>query len=384
MKLAARGAGAGTDRAEIVLFLSDLSGGGAERVMVALANGFATRGRSVDLVLARARGPYLDEIAPQVQVFDLEAGSSIRALPALIEYLRARRPSALLTTLHHTGIVALMAKWLAGSSVRVYLREANTLSAVRPRTFRGRMLIVAARHSYLLADGVVAVSDGVADDLRHQLPGRARRLITIYNPVVGSDLQNKSRCSAGHPWLTDSRYRVVLAAGRLTAQKDFSTLVRAFGMLCDPDLRLVILGEGEERGQLQSLIDSLHLTERVDMPGYVNNPFAYMARASLFVLSSRWEGMPSVLIQAMACGCPVVSTDCPSGPAEVLSEGELGELVAVGDATALAKAMERQLGASIDRRLLIERASEFSVEASVDAYLELLQQDKPRERRGSE
>lgn len=357
-------------QAEIALFLGQLSGGGAERVIVTLANGFVRRGHSVDLVLANLGGPYLEDVDPLVRVVDLDARSTLRALPALTGYLRDARPQVMLTTLHHTAIAVLLARRLAGSSVRVYLREANTLSAMRPSTIRGRLLLAAARHVYRAADGAIAVSEGVANDLREfDTPGRVH---TIYNPVVGPELRRKSQSRVGHRWLEDRRSRVVLAAGRLTEQKDFGTLIDAFAMLEDPHLKLIILGEGRERAALQNLIESLGLKDRVDMPGFVANPFAYMSRASLFVLSSRWEGMPGVLIQAMACGCPVVSTDCPSGPAEVLRGGELGGLVPVGDAAALAAAMDQRLANPGNRNALVERAADFSEDASVEAYLDLL------------
>ncbi|HEX7003912.1 MAG TPA: glycosyltransferase [Trueperaceae bacterium] len=353
----------------IAIFLGELSGGGAEKVMVTLANGIARRGHRVDLVLAVRRGPFLADVAPGVDCVDLEAGGTLRALPRLVTYLRRRRPEAVLTTLHHTSLIALWAKWLAGSQARLYMREANTPSAEQPATPRGRLLSRAARYAYPAADGVIAVSEGVAEDLRRLVPRCATRLNTIYNPVVGPELFSKSRCRAEHRWFEEAGMRVILAAGRLTVQKDFATLIRAFATLQDPDLRLLILGEGEERERLQELVAALRLTERVELPGFVSNPYAYMARASLFVLSSRWEGMPGVLIQAMACGCPVVSTDCPSGPSEVLNREEL---VPVGDHAALARAMERRLAAPAQRASVAERVARFSEEESIDAYLALL------------
>ena len=363
-------------RCPISLFLGELSGGGAERVMVTLANGFAKRGQAVDLVLATLRGPYLADVEPTVRIVDLGAGSTSRALPGLVRYLRSERPRVMLTTLHHTAIAVLLAKRLARSPVEVYLREANDLRAMRPATVTGRLLVRGVEFAYRAADGAIAVSDGVAEGLAHRVPAVAGRITTIYNPVVGPDLLERSRCPVEHRWFGDGS-RVVLAAGRLNRQKDFSTLIRAFRMLDDADLKLLILGEGEERPKLEELVEASGLSERVELPGFVSNPFAYMAGASLFVLSSRWEGMPGVLIQAMACGCPVVSTDCPSGPAEVLCGGRFGELVPVGDVLALARAMKRRLSEPVDTRGLIQRASDFSEDASIDAYLALLLDGQP-------
>ncbi|HYP53040.1 MAG TPA: glycosyltransferase, partial [Pyrinomonadaceae bacterium] len=168
--------------------------------------------------------------------------------------------------------------------------------------------------------------------------------------------------------------RVLLAVGRLTEQTDFPMLLRAFRMLRDrrSDARLMIAGEGEGRARLEALIGELNLTDDVALPGFVTNPYALMSRAAAFVLSSRWEGLPTVLIEALACGCPVVATDCPSGPREILNGGDYGALVPVGDAAALCDAMSRVLEARPRAALLKEHAARYSVERAAGRYLELL------------
>src|SRR4051794_39910981 len=233
------------------------------------------------------------------------------------------------------------------------------------------------RRAYGQADAVVAVSDGVADALARVTGLPRGRIRTVHNPVVGPELEALSREPVAHPWLAPGEPPVVLSAARLTEQKDLPTLLRAFARLrAGRTARLLILGDlpTPERtaariGELRGLAERLGVGADVDLPGYVANPYAYMARARLFVLSSAWEGFGNVLVEAMACGCPVVSTDCPSGPAEILDGGRYGPLVPVGDDAALAAAMGRVLAASPDPATLRARAAEFTVERATDDYL---------------
>ena len=342
--------------------------------MVHLAQGFAARGFRVDLVLARARGPYLKEVPSSVRVVDLGARSVLRSLPKLRRYLRAARPAVLLTTLEDASLVALWAKRLAGVPTRVVVRQAVTPSFRNPVNWRDRVTPHLVRACYGWADGLVAVSGGVADDLARVTGLSPERITTIYNPVVTAGLHQQASAPVPHPWFTPGAPGVVLGAGRLDKQKDFETLVRAFERVRRRRaVRLMILGEGEERGRLEALTQELGLGEEVALPGFVDNPFAYMARAALFVLSSRWEGLPGVLIQAMACGCPVVSTDCPSGPREVLQGGALGPLVPVGDAVGLSRAMLDTLDdPPASRSTLRAQAQRFSAEKVIPQYLSVM------------
>jgi glycosyltransferase involved in cell wall biosynthesis len=229
------------------------------------------------------------------------------------------------------------------------------------------------RRFYPWADAVVAVSDGVAADTAEvaRIPRDAIR--TIYNPADVDDIARQARLPVDHPWLQPGGPPLILGVGRLAAQKDFPTLLRAFARLRQGrDARLVILGEGRQRPALEALVAQLGLAECVDLPGYEGNPFRFMARAALFVLSSRYEGLPGALIQALACGCPVVSTDCPSGPHEILEGGDYGPLVPVGDDMAMAEGMERVLASPPDPDRQRRRAECFSVDACADQYLDLL------------
>jgi glycosyltransferase involved in cell wall biosynthesis len=356
----------------LAIFLADLQGGGAERMMVNLAAGLVERGVKVDLVLAKAVGPYLSQVPDAVRVVRLDSRGVLAAVPKLTLYLARERPQLMVTTLRHASVIALIARRLSRTGTPVFIREANTpskkLAVKRPKPWLVGQLI---RRLYSQADGVIAVSEGVAEDIRKHFGIPGEKLAVLYNPVVTPDLEERARADLRHAWFEPGQPPVVLAAGRLHPQKDFPTLIRAFARLRQRTAaRLLILGEGDERPRLERLVRELGLSSQVGLPGFVDNPFAYMARAGVFVLSSRWEGLPGVLIQALACGCPVVSTDCESGPAEVLERGKFGELVSVGDEAALAGAIERTLAHPPCRERLRSRSQRYSQETVVGEYIQ--------------
>jgi glycosyltransferase involved in cell wall biosynthesis len=375
-------------RPPLAIFLPSLVGGGAERMMLNLATGMADRGRAPDLVVADASGDYRDLVPTESLLIDLGARRVLQALPGLIRYLRRRRPETLLAAMDHANMVALWARALSGVPTRTYVSVRSNLSqeALHSPFLLGRLMPLAARLFYPRADAVVAVSQGVADDLE-TLVGRGRlRIQVIPNPVVTPDLRAQAAEPVAHPWLQPGMPPLILAAGRLVPQKDYPTLLRAFAAL-DPhrDLHLLILGDGPERPALEGLAHTLGIAERVAFAGFQRNPFAYMARARLFVLSSAWEGLPGVLIQAMACGTPVVSTDCPSGPREVLAAGRYGPLVPVGAVEALAQAIARTLDDPLPPQVLEARAAEFALAPVTDRYLALMGLMPPRPKpRGGE
>lgn len=359
----------------LALFLPSLRGGGAERVMVTLANELAEKGWRVDLVVVHATGAYLNHVAPAVTVIDLQASRVLYSLPALIRYLRRVRPSVLLSALNHANIVALWASRLAGVGTRVVVSEHNnvTLDLRSESVWVSRLLPLLMRHSYPWADGIVAVSGGVADDLSQVLSLPRERIEVIYNPAVTGRLRELSMLTVTHPWLVSGEPPVILAVGRLTAQKDYPTLIKAFAALrARQSARLVILGEGELRESLEALVASLGVSDDVAFLGFVDNPYAWMRQAALFVLSSAWEGFGNVLAEAMACGTPVISTDCPSGPAEILENGIWGQLVPVGDSTALYEAMMTALQEGVYPDVE-SRACAFDLGQAIQAYLRVMQ-----------
>ena len=358
--------------AHVAFFVPSLRGGGAEKVTVTLANAFARKGLKVDLLLAQAEGPYRKYVLPDVRVVDFKSSRVLKSIPKLVRYLSEEKPDCLVSALNHANLAAIIARLLANSNCRLVVAEHTTPSRTKDANIRGRFVKSLIGFVYRMADRVIAVSQGVKDDLcRLGVP--SSRVAVVYNPIVSAELYAKARQDCPHPWL-ESDAPVVLAVGRLEAAKDFATLIRAFSLLKGgTNARLIILGEGSLRSELSTLVGSLGLSESVDMPGFTDNPYAYMSRAAVFAMSSRWEGLPTVLVEALACGAPVVCTDCPSGPSEILECGKWGSLVPCGDPEALASALEQKMSRkALEREHAVERVAEFAEVASVENYLDLL------------
>ncbi len=391
------------------MLLPSLEGGGAERSMLTLVQGFLAHGRTVDLVLCKAKGAYISEIPKGATMIELEATGGLQTrwiaamgnpgnflallrpvllatkiapeiarIRSLQHYMNNYRPDVILSALTYANLVAIWAKHMSDSRVPIIVSERIALSTycATPSNFqkwRWRYLPEVVRRTYPGADAVVAVSSHVADDLVTTIGLNQQTVTTIHNPVVDDTLRTSAQQALEHKWFTPVTVPVILAVGRLTAQKDFATLMHAFAVVrANRAARLVILGEGKLRQNLEDLANELGIQADVDMPGFVANPFQYMTHASVFVSSSEYEGLPGVIIQALACACPVVSTDCPGGSREVLEGGKIGALVAVGDAEAMAQAILSQLDNPTPRDVLLRRAEDFSVEGGVSNYLALL------------
>jgi len=359
----------------IALFTRTMHGGGLERVVGNLANEFAGRGHRVDLVLAEAVGDFLGALDARVRVVPLNAPKLRAYTLALASYLRKERPEALLSASDECNLAAVWARGIARTSTRLVISCHSTLSRYVPvaRDRKVRLLPFLIRRTYSHADAVVAVSGGVADDLA-SVSGLARQKIkVIYNPAVKEEMIEAERAPVDHPWFVQQTEPVILGVGNLRRAKDFPTLIRAFKRLLEKrPARLMILGEGVDRGALESLVTSEGLADRVQLPGFCHNPWDFMAAADLFVLSSEWEGLPTVLIEALALGTRVVATDCPSGPREILEAGIHGELVPVGNDALLAEAMVRALETPGDAFARRQSARRFTPGPSGDAYLSLL------------
>ncbi len=390
----------------LAIFVPSLAGGGVVRVMLHLAESFTARDYKVDIVVCQTTGPYLDRIRSPIRVVALKPSpfwlgklravltdprglatlllpillpykppKALQCLPDLVNYLRQDKPDAVLAAKTHTNLVALWARRSAARTTRLVISERTNLSTTVKisRRWRWRFVAPLLRHVYPWADAIVSVSDGVANDLSRQTGIPRESITTIYNPVLVPKVVEGSKALLDHPWFAPSNPPVVLGVGRLVPQKDFTTLIRAFALLrSQRPCRLLILGEGRERPQLQQLARELRCQEDVRLSGFVDNPYAYMVRASVFVLSSAWEGMPNALIEALACGCPVVSTDCPSGPREILNDGTFGPLVPVGNVSALADAMFTILAKPPQRERLRARAREFNIDKISERYLQAL------------
>lgn len=376
----ARNGEIGESNQHIALLVIALTPGGVGRVVLNLAGFFTTRGYRVDIVVARKEGEYLAQVPAGVNVIELGGGRVFFSIPWLVRYLRSQRPDILISAVTRANLAAIWARSVARVKTKIVVTEHTALSVDIPGSNRRRerLLPRLIKLSYPAADAVVAVSRGVADDLASIGGLRRDKIDVIYNPVVSSRLAEMRRAEPAHPWFSDGGPPIIIAAGRLTAQKDFPTLLQAFAKLQEENpARLMILGEGEIRPSLEALISGLGLKDNVTLPGFVENPFSYLSRAALFVLSSRWEGLPTVLIEAMACGTPVVATDCPSGPAEILEDGALGPLIPVGDAQALAHSMAAVLREPPPSERLRERAGYFTARRSALAYEQLITGIRP-------
>ena len=362
------------DQRPIALFMPSLHGGGAERVMLDIASEIVDRGMPVHLVLVRAEGHYRDLVPEGVQIIDLDSHRTATSLLKLVGYVRRECPVALLSTLAHANVIALAAKVMLRGDLRIIARMANTYGEeLANGRLKHRLVLRLLKRMLPLADGIVAVSEGVAEDLSVHVPAVSHKITTITNPVATSEIIGKAAEPVDHPWFGVEGPPVILSAGRLTNVKDHSTLLRAFAEVLHSRMaHLVILGEGPERENLLRLAERHGIARQVDLPGFKPNPFAYMSKASVFVLSSRYEGFPNVLVQAMACGTPVVSTDCRSGPGEILEAGRWGRLVPVGGWHSMADAILETLDNHVPADHLARRASAYSVPTSLDRYLNIL------------
>ena len=361
-------------QSKIAFFLPNLYGGGAERVSVNLLKEMVKDEKlTLDLVLGIAEGSFMKQVPQQVNIINLKSARVITALLPLVRYLRTAQPDALLSHLGHANTIAILAKKLAGVKTKLAVVEHNTLSVSDATSIRAKITPWFMKVLYPSADDIIGVSQGVSEDLAKQLGFAQGQVRTIYNPVINSELLDKATATPEHPWLQSTDIPVFLAVGRLTPQKDFANLIQAFALVRKKrPVRLIILGEGELRAELVQLAASLGVTADIDLPGFADNPYSYMSKASCFTLSSRYEGLPTALIEAMACGCSVVSTDCPNGPQEILAGGRYGALVPIQDSQSLSVAMEKTLDRPVTRENLISRAKLFSSEQIVPQYLEVL------------
>lgn len=364
-----------SDRSKTIsFFLLYFGGGGAERVLLNLASGFIKRGYKVDFVLGKAWGPHLTKIPPEISMVNLNASGLRASIWKLARYLKQKQPQALIAGMHFANEVAILAKRLVKTSTVVIATEHNTLThSLKHKKNKKRNIIpLAIRMLYPWADGIVTVSQGATTSLAEISSLPSEKIKTIYNPVVAPDLYTKANAEIDHPWFQPGEPPVIIGVGKLEPQKDFPTLIRAFARVRQQiPCRLVILGWGPDLEDLKEFTTEMGVQDDVDLMGYVDNPYPYMARAQAFTLSSAWEGLPTVLIEALALGKPVVSTDCPSGPREILQGGKYGALTPVGDDAALATAICGVLNqqSQID---VSEWLHQFSIEASTNQYLNLI------------
>ncbi len=358
----------------IAIVITNLCGGGAERVVVNLANDFIKRGYAVDMVLLSVTGSMLKNLLPAVRVIDLHVERMRGLLFPLIRYLRDHSPEALLANMWPITPIALLACKIAMVDTRLVVVEHTTWSRAEIcRSQFKRWLVATSMHfTFPFVDGIVTVSRGAAEDLAKFANLNHSDITVIYNPIVGNlSLSEAGKLQRIVGW-TSSEFKL-LAVGKLKAIKDFATLLEAFSLIPpDYDSKLLILGEGDCRAGLQLQAQQLGIQDRLFMPGFIADPTPFYKQADLFVMTSIAEGFGNVLVEALAVGLPVVSTDCPSGPREILSEGKFGRLVPVGNSKALALAIEQSLIATHNRSALMARAQDFSIDKAAEKYIALL------------
>ncbi|WP_285275081.1 glycosyltransferase [Halopseudomonas bauzanensis] len=359
------------------LFIPTMGGGGAERVIMLLANGLAARGYKVDLLLIKAEGPYLTSVSPNVRIIDLKSKRVSTSLIALVRYLRREKPNTLLSALRTCNIVSVLAKKMSFLPLILIISEHSNFQLAQGAGTKWRAFLLhrLMRWTYAKANHIVAVSTGVARELEHGLGLDSGCVSAIYNPVVTPALKKLASESTSHAWFTDEAVPIIISVGRLVGEKDYPTLIQAFALVRKKrNSRLLILGEGVLRTRLEKLVIELGLEDCVAMPGFVSNPLPYMKSSAVFVISSALEAFGNVLVEAMACGTPVVAT-AASGPAEILENGKWGRLVAIGDIEKLADAIIESLD-GVDFIDATERAALFTVDTAIDRYLSVMHNDK--------
>ena len=360
----------GMNSGRIAIFASFSGAGGVERVLLNLTAGIRDAGYGVDLLTIRRDSRHLTALPAGVRHLPLPGGHAWAAMPALARYLRREPPAALLAAKDRANRAAVLARALAGRSIPLGLRLGTHLGGVRGarRTLGDRL-----RGSlYRRAEAVIVVSQAMADDLIPRFGLAPQRVRVIRNPVLTPGLASQAQAPCPHPWLEQDT-PVIVGMGRFTRQKDFPTLLRAFaGLRAQQPARLILLGDGAGQADCAALAASLGVADDLLLPGFVANPHAWLARAQLFVLSSRWEGSPNALTEALALGVPSVATDCLSGPRELLADGRYGPLVPVGDAPALGAAMAATLAAPLPAATLRQAVRDYRQDTAAAAYLHAL------------
>lgn len=366
---------------DIIFYTRQLHNGGVDRVVFNLAGEFLRRGIKSSIVVDvdNPHSPFRTLIPEGIGYDVLEAKGPIARLFKLRSYLRKSRPSAVMcASFGFPNLYAIVVRWISGLRFHLMLTEHCFPSVDRagPKPWQSRYwFFPLAHYLYPFADRIVAVSKGTALDLAKVIDIDPKTISCIYNPLVSEGLIEQAKEPVDHPWFADDTVPIIIGVGRLEPQKNFSLLIRAFSRVrAQMPARLVILGDGSERDMLRNLVAEMDLGEDVALLGFVPNPHAYVAKADLMVLSSDFESLANVVIEALAVGTPVIATDCPSGPAEALNHGQCGTLVPVGDLDRMSAAI---LEALRERPAPIARGwlDQFSEREVADRYLDLLALD---------
>ncbi len=357
----------------ICVFMHRFDDGGAEKVTIRLLNELQLRGHEVTLAVRYDEGPAKENLAPYIRVLDMalpkegKIKKNLLNIRYLFRLIKSGDYDVMVAILSDMSQVASLAKWLSGNRLPLVSVVHSTLSVEKMSFRKARNAL--ARFFDRQYDKVIAVSDAVRKDYLDYTGTQEEKVVTVYNPIVDEGMLEKAKEKPVHPWLAEDRdFKTLLLAGRLSYPKNHPLMLRTLKRLRESgDYRLILLGEGELRQELTELTAELELEPWVDFHGYVKNPYGYMVEADCVVLSSRYEGLPTVLVEALACGSRVVSTDCPSGPAEIL-QGKYGILVPMEDEEALAQGIRTALESEPDRALLRRRAMDFTVDKATETF----------------
>lgn len=349
----------------ICFYLPSLAGGGAEKLFIDLANHYGKAGLRVTIVCAKAEGPYLQRIRPEVELVDLKSSRVVFSIIPLWRYLGSENPDAIMANMSYANIALIIASMLPSRfNGRVIVEEVAQLERGRElrNAFRESIVMVLMKLLYTKADSVIGITKCISEQIGRMTRVGMDKIKTIPGLVDIKEITKHENEDQDHPWLSEKQVPVIIAIGRFLPEKDFHSLLKAFSKLRERrSARLIILGEGKQRPELEELAIELKISEDVSMPGFTNNPGAFLSRSDLFVLSSRFEGFGIVVIEAMAVGCNVVTTDCSTGPIDIVGNGQYGTVVPVGDVDAMATAMEYRLDNPIDSEALRARAREFDI-----------------------
>jgi glycosyltransferase involved in cell wall biosynthesis len=363
-------------RLTAAIYIHDLSPGGVERQSLVLAKELQQRSVDVVLVVHQMRGELIPLLPAGIPVVNLHSSRTLQDVLRLRRYLLDEQPDIFMANVDHNNIAAAMANALARTATKLVIVQHNPLSAGFHATVNWKHRVVPASYRALASgiDHAVAVSDGIAGELVHRAGLPAAKVSTILNAVIGDDFEARASAPVQHPWLVEKDRPVFVTAGRLVEMKDQRTLLRAFALhVREHPSRLILLGSGPMLDELRNLAASLGIADDVAFAGFVRNPLPYMRAADAFVLSSRSEGFGNVLVEAMGCGTPIVSTDCPHGPTEILAGGKYGVLVPPRDPEALALGFSRVLRerSRWPKDRLRARAGAYTYRACADSYAHL-------------
>ena len=357
---------------KVALFIPTLDGGGAQRVALNLCEGLINHGFIVELILVRKEGALSKSVPKGVNIKVLNSSRTLFAIPALAKMIKENKYDRLISFMGYVNICAIAASLLSLSSTKIIVTEHSTISREKDRyKFRKIFQRFLMKFLYPKAYKIVAVSGGAATELKSTLRLK-RNIDVIHNPIMNKALNIENREIPNHAWFKDE-VPVVLAVGRLVSLKDYPTLIKAISQVNNKQTcRLIILGEGEERNKLQELINKVGISDNVSMPGFVEDVYNYMYASDIFVLSSISEGFGNVIVEALACGTPIISTDCPHGPSEILKGGKFGKLTPVNNVNALANAIDEAIKSpTSNKQDRIKRANDFCVNKISSQYASL-------------